>query len=339
MRALGYSSGLLVAAGLLFAMGFLAAGCGSSTEPDIAMFDEMLEEPEGTLSLLSIAGGAYTRKEYNEARATVRRADARRKKKQRSEARRLYLQALPTLRSFAQEEKTKKGAAYALSRAEHGLGALCLAEKKYAAAHGHYRNSAFYYEYGGLDDKWLSSSAGRAEEMERRLKKAGRPVPEWESPLPAGEALVGEAPVGDALVEEAFGGEAPAEEGYTERDFRQAKATIKKADGLRKAKRRDEALKLYLPALPVLRHFARKKETKKGAALALAQAEHSLGAIFLVRKEYAAAYTHYRSSVFYFEYGGYKQKARLSGSAGRVEEMKRKIEESGETIPEWEPPL
>ncbi len=117
---------------------------------------------------------------------------------------------------------------------------------------------------------------------------------------------------------------------YTAKDYGAAKKKVAKCKVLLKKKKRSEALRLYLEVLPVLRSFARTNR-KRDACLELARAEHGLGGISLAQKNYGTAYIHYKNSVFYFEYGGWKQRARLSGSTGRVKEMKQKRREA---IPE-----
>jgi len=178
MRALRSPMGLLVVAGLVGA-GLMLSGCGRSTKQAA----DAPVEATAEMPLLAMTAGAYTAADYARAKRGVARAKELRREKRRSEALQLYLDVLPILRSFARTNR-KRDACLALARAEHGLGAIYLVKKNYATAYVHYRNSVFYFEYGGYPQRvHLSGSDKRVKQMEKKIKEKRQPLPSWESPL------------------------------------------------------------------------------------------------------------------------------------------------------------
>lgn len=122
-------------------------------------------------------------------------------------------------------------------------------------------------------------------------------------------------------------------------DFAAAERLIVEAKPLRQSGQRRQSKAYYDRAVAILQGLARQRQPAREVFLALARAEHGLGAIFLVWGQFGEAWIHYRNSVYYLERGGYVQKIVLSGSQGRVQQMEERVRQQGDRLPDWSPPL
>ena len=120
-------------------------------------------------------------------------------------------------------------------------------------------------------------------------------------------------------------------------DYEAAQKVAMDADTVRHAGNRDLAEAKYGQAIEAGKKLLGTSRAKD-ACLMLARCEHGLGAIWLVRKDWETALTHYKNSCHYYRAGGYVQRVELSGSGERVRQMEEKIRASGRPIPEWKPP-
>ncbi len=98
--------------------------------------------------------------------------------------------------------------------------------------------------------------------------------------------------------------------------------------------RRDESVQKYNEAIAMLKPLLSGSERKE-ACLELARAEHGLGSVYLVRKDWATAYTHYKNSCHYYEIGDMPIRLKMSGSIERVQQMTQAL---GGRVPNWKTP-
>lgn len=115
---------------------------------------------------------------------------------------------------------------------------------------------------------------------------------------------------------------------------RAASALYEQATSARHAGDRDRSLQLANQAVAMLRPLLKGPE-RKDALLVLGQLEHGIASVYLVRKDYATAYTHYKNSDYCLQVGGYPIKRQMAGNLARIQQMTAVL---GKRVPPWTPP-